>query len=78
MTDSDLKHAFDILVNQYLGGKKVDIIAFDACLMADIEIAYALQPYANYQVSSQQMVPGPGYQLCRYAFTLSHNQPRPH
>ena len=68
MTDTDLKHAFDILVNQYLGGKKIDIIAFDACLMADIEIAYALQPYANYQVSSQQTVPGPGY---NYADVLS-------
>jgi len=61
LTDIKYKNAFDVLVNQYLHGKKIDIIAFDACLMADIEVAYTLQPYANYMVASQQTVPGPGY-----------------
>jgi hypothetical protein len=41
--------------------KNVDIVAFDACLMADIEIAYTAMPYANYLVSSQQTIPGTGY-----------------
>lgn len=61
MTDRDYKQAFDVIVNQYLSGKKIDIIAFDACLMADLEVAYTLAPYADYLVSSQQTVPGPGY-----------------
>jgi hypothetical protein len=61
MTDLDYKKAFDVIVNQYRGGKKIDIIAFDACLMANLEVAFTLQNYANYIVSSQQTVPGPGY-----------------
>ncbi len=61
LTDLDYKQAFDTMVNQYRGGKKIDIIAFDACLMSDIEVAYTLASYANYLVASQQTIPGPGY-----------------
>jgi len=61
LTDLDYKHAFDVAVNQYLGGKKIDIVMCDACLMADIEVAYTLQNYANHLVSSQETVPGAGY-----------------
>lgn len=61
MTDQDYKFALDIIVNTYRNGKKIDIFTFDACLMADIEVAYTLAPYANYLVSAQQTVPGPGF-----------------
>jgi len=61
LTDLKYKRAFDIIVNQHLAGKKIDIITFDACLMADIEVAYTLMPYAHYLVSSQETVPGPGF-----------------
>lgn len=61
MTDLDYKSALDHIVNTYRNGKKIDIFTFDACLMADIEVAYTLAPYANYLVSAQQTVPGPGF-----------------
>lgn len=61
LSDLKYKHAFDVVVNQYMHGKKIDIIAFDACLMADLEVAFTLAPYANYMVASQQTIPGPGY-----------------
>lgn len=61
LTDLNVKHVLDIIVNQYLHGKKIDIIAFDACLMADIEIAFTLMPYAHHLVSSQETVPGAGF-----------------
>jgi hypothetical protein len=61
LTDLDYKHAFDVAVNQYLHGQKIDIVMCDACLMADIEVAYTLQNYANYLVSSQETIPGAGY-----------------
>lgn len=41
--------------------KKIDIVAFDACLMANIEIAYAIKDFASYMVASQESVPGTGY-----------------
>lgn len=35
--------------------KKFAIIGFDACLMADLEVATALEPYANYLAASQEV-----------------------
>ncbi len=77
MTDLMYKRAFDVIVNQYRGGHKIDIIAFDACLMADIEVAYTLQNYSNYLVASQQTVPGPGYNYTDVLSIFSHSTPDP-
>ena len=75
LTDLKYKRAFDIIVNQYRAGKKIDIIAFDACLMADIEVAYTLQPYADYLVSSQETVPGPGFNYADILTPFLHSIP---
>lgn len=77
MTDRDYKQAFDVVVNQYLAGKKIDIITFDACLMADLEVGFTLQPYANYLVSSQQTVPGPGFNYTTVLNALASTVPSP-
>lgn len=77
LTDLDYKHAFDVIVNQYRGGKKIDIITFDACLMADIEVGFTLQPYADYLVSSQQTVPGPGFNYTTVLNALAASSPSP-
>jgi cysteine peptidase C11 family protein len=77
MTDLKYKTAFDVLVNQYRNGQKIDIIAFDACLMADIEVAYTLQNYATYLVASQQTVPGPGYNYTDVLSIFTRNNPDP-
>ena len=58
-TDLDVQTILNFL-NKKLG-KKIDIVAFDACLMAGIEIASTVKPYANYLVSSQQTIPGIGF-----------------
>lgn len=60
LTDAAMQQA--LAYGQKLrGGQKIDIVAFDACLMADVEVAYALSPYANYLVASQETIPGDGY-----------------
>lgn len=61
LNDIALSNVLDIVVNKYRKGQKLDIIAFDACLMAGIEIAHLVAPYANYLVASQQTIPGSGY-----------------
>jgi len=61
LTDAKLSEALAHVVKNQRGGKKIDVLAFDACLMADIEIAFVLQPYVDYMVSSQEVVPGTGY-----------------
>lgn len=58
-TDQDL---MDVLAyaNQ-LRNKQIDILAFDACLMAMVEVAYAAHQYAKFLVASEETIPGYGY-----------------
>ncbi len=42
-------------------GVHFDIIGFDACLMATVEVVYSLQDYADYFVGSQDLEPGNGW-----------------
>ena len=44
-----------------LAGHRLDIIAFDACLMAMVETAYALRGVARVMVGSQELEPGNGW-----------------
>ncbi|MBN2387198.1 MAG: hypothetical protein JXB85_09265 [Anaerolineales bacterium] len=38
-----------------------EVLGFDACLMAQIEVFGSLYPYANYIVASEEVVPGYGW-----------------
>lgn len=38
-----------------------DLIGFDACLMATVEVASALSPYSSYLLASQELEPGAGW-----------------
>ena len=40
---------------------KFDVVGFDACLMQDIEIARALEPYADYYLASEETEGGYGW-----------------
>jgi len=42
-------------------GKKIDLLAFDACLMNMVEIGYQLRQYAGYSVGSEQTEPADGW-----------------
>lgn len=42
-------------------GVKFDMIGFDACLMQDVELASAFEPYADYYLASQETEPGYGW-----------------
>lgn len=53
--DTALKSVYDILP------QKFEIIGFDACLMATVEMANILVPYANYMSASQENEPGNGW-----------------
>jgi len=41
--------------------QKFEMVGFDACLMANIETATALQDYASYMVASEELEPGHGW-----------------
>ena len=57
-------------------GVTLDYIGFDACLMATLEVAKILQPYARYLGASQELEPGAGWDWSAIVESASH-QPAP-
>ncbi len=52
-------------------GPKLDFVGFDACLMANVETAYALKNGANYLVASEETEPGTGWDYIKVLNGLS-------
>lgn len=58
---------------QQATGITFDFIAFDACLMATVEVANALSPYARYMGASQELEPGTGWDWTAVLNVLAQN-----
>ena len=52
-------------------GTKLEFVGFDACLMANMETAYALKDSANYLVASEELEPGTGWNYKKVINQLS-------
>lgn len=65
LTIDELKYALD----QF--GNKLDFVGFDACLMANVETAYAIRNNANYLVASEELEPGTGWNYKKVINQLS-------
>lgn len=50
-------------------GRKLELIGFDACLMASVEIAANLAPFASFMVASEEIIPKAGWD---YRFFLNY------
>lgn len=50
-----------------------DFIGFDACLMATLENALMLEPYADYMIASEETEPGVGWYYTNWLQALSNN-----
>ena len=55
------------------GGVKFDIVGFDACLMANMETAIAVEPYADYLLASEETEPGTGWYHTNWLSMLAKN-----
>lgn len=55
------------------GGCVFDIVGFDACLMATLETAIVLEPYADYMIASEEVEPGIGWYYTGWITELSGN-----
>jgi hypothetical protein len=55
------------------GRQRFDLVGFDACLMATLETANALAPYADYMVASQELEPGGGWNYKKVMQEFSKN-----
>jgi hypothetical protein len=53
------------------GVEKLDLIGFDACLMAHLEVAVAMAPHARVMVASQELEPALGWAYASFLEALS-------
>ena len=59
------------------GGVSFDFIGFDACLMATMENALMLDPYADYLIASEETEPGIGWYYTNWLTKLGSNPAMP-
>lgn len=59
------------------GGCTFDFIGFDACLMATLETALAVEPYADYLIASEETEPGCGWYYTSWLNEYSKNPSMP-
>lgn len=60
LTLPDINQALTQALGQ-TGVSKLDIIGFDACLMAQLDVFQSMVPFALYSVASEEVVPGLGW-----------------
>ena len=71
-----LKEMYDSFTSVYGSSpdkKPFDIIGFDACLMASLEVAKTCKNFGNYMVASQAIEPGNGWSYTDFLEYLSKN-----
>lgn len=71
LTNAGLRSALEKI--NHLLGKKLDVIAMDACLMAMVEVTYQMKDLVSLFVCSQQTIPGDGYPYSKFIKPLSTN-----
>ncbi|NTU47934.1 MAG: hypothetical protein HGA84_02885, partial [Syntrophobacteraceae bacterium] len=59
LDNRELKRAISAIVARI--GKPLDLLGFDACLMANTEVAYQLRGFVSWMVASEQTEPGDGW-----------------
>ncbi len=67
MTTEDIVRAFSKADVHF------DVIGFDACLMADFDVAYAMSSFSDYYVASEEIIPGCGWDYAGLASFLAQN-----
>ncbi|MFH1644565.1 MAG: clostripain-related cysteine peptidase [bacterium] len=71
LNNQDMLSALIQIKNEVLGGKKIDVLGMDACLMADLEVGYQIKDCVNYFVASQQTEPAFGWDYCGFLTSAS-------
>jgi hypothetical protein len=69
--DKLYNRAIQDALGSLLKTERLDVIAFDACLMAMLETAYAMRGIARVMVGSQELEPGTGWNYKRWLTPLA-------
>ena len=77
ITSPQLESTLNKINKELLGGKKIAILGFDACLMGGAEITSLAQESSRYLVASEEVAPGRGwnYELMFKGFTENKTIP---
>lgn len=68
--NAELARAVRQALDELAPGRKLDLLAFDSCLMGMIETAYAMQPIADVLIGSEELVSGYGFDYGPWLKTL--------
>ena len=72
LSTTDIREALEA-VRDNLDGEKVELVGFDACLMAMIEVFEELRGVANFALASMKTEPGDGWPYERFLGALTAN-----
>ena len=72
LTMQELEEALQIST-EATGIEKFDLVAFDACLMGQLEVYNLLAPYAEYTIAAQEPIPGAGWEYVTPLTALTQN-----
>lgn len=70
LTLPEIQDAFE---NSYLSSYPLELLGFDACLMASLETAYIAKDHANYLVASEELEPGYGWDYETWLTSLGND-----
>lgn len=73
LTLQEMRWAFDQVYTLDEENPPVDVIGFDACLMASMEVAESLNGAASYLVASEEVEPGYGWDYTDFLNRLAEN-----
>jgi Clostripain family len=69
--DKLYNRAIQDALTSHLAGERLDLVAFDACLMSMVETTYALRDVGNVMVGSEELEPGNGWNYTRWLQPLT-------
>ena len=70
---AEMYAAFDAVWPANVDAPALELVGFDTCLMATIDVAAAFQPFARYLVASQEVEPGNGWLYSGWMNELAAN-----
>lgn len=73
LTLKEMRQAFDDVYSYDPKNPAFEIVGFDACLMASLEVAEAVHGYGRYLAASEEVEPGYGWDYISWLGVLSEN-----
>ncbi len=77
LKERDLDFALKMICKQGLNNNKLDLIGFDTCLMAMVEVMYIAKNYAHLMVASQEVERGTGWNYKKALSLFETKAPTP-